>query len=267
MNPRRAEQFRTKYGPYALVCGASEGLGAAYAEALAKRGLHLVLIARREKSLENTARELRKRYPVTIICQPLDLSNHEGTKEFISALEVPVGLLVYNAAYCPIGPFREITEDQLARVVAVNILSPLLLAKLFSQVMIKNRRAEQGGIILMSSLAGGQGTPNLAAYAASKAFNAILAEGLWKELKPQGIDVIASCAGAILTPGYQRARQARAPGTLEAAAVAEKTLNRLGKGPLVVPGGLNKAARFLMTRILPRKLAITIMAKNTGALS
>jgi short-subunit dehydrogenase len=264
LNSRQVEKFRVKYGPYALVCGASEGLGAAYAEALAKRGLHLVLIARREKALETLARELREKYPVEILCLPADLGDYEGTKDLIGALEVPIGLLVYNAAYCPVGLFEEVTEEQLARVIAVNVRGPLLLAKLFSKSMIKNRG---GGIVLMSSLAGTQGSPKLAAYAASKAFNAILAEGLWKELKPRGIDVIASCAGAILTPGYRRAQQAKAPGTLEAAAVAEETLNRLGKGPVVVPGGVNKAARFLMARILPRKSAIALMAGNTGALS
>jgi short-subunit dehydrogenase len=258
------EKFKAKYGPYALVCGASEGLGAAYAEALAKRGLHLALIARRKNILEGLAQGLKEKYPVDIICLPVDLADYAGVKACIGALKVPVGLLVYNAAYCPIGLFEEITEDQLSKLIAVNITAPLLLSKLLSGPMIQNRR---GGIVLMSSLAGMQGSPRLASYAASKAFNAILAEGLWKELKAHGIDVIASCAGAILTPGYQEAQHGRAPGTLRAAEVAEKTLDTLGKGPIAVPGGLNKAARFLLTRILPRKSAIAIMAGNTGALS
>jgi short-subunit dehydrogenase len=264
MNFSGLEQFKMKYGPYALVCGASEGLGAAYAGALAKRGLHLALIARRKEALEKLAGELKEKYPVEVLCLPADLSDYERVKQCVDALEVPIGLLVYNAAYCPIGLFEETSAEQLSRLIAVNITAPLLLAKQLSQPMIKNRR---GGIVLMSSLAGGQGSPRLASYAASKAFNAILAEGLWKELKPRGIDVIASCAGAVLTPGYRQAQRARAPGTLEAAVVAEKTLNMLGKGPVTVPGGLNKAARFLMTRILPRKLAIAIMSNNTGALS
>jgi short-subunit dehydrogenase len=264
MNPRKLEQFRTKYGPCALVCGASEGLGAAYAEALAKRGLNLALIARKKDMLEDLAKELKEKYPVEVVCLPVDLRDYERVKHCIGALEVPVGLLVYNAAYCPIGPFEETSEEQLSRLIAVNITGPLLLARLLSESMIKNHR---GGIVLMSSLAGGQGSPRLASYAASKAFNAILAEGLWKEFKPHGIDVIASCAGAVLTPGYRQAQHARAPGTLPAAAVAEKTLNMLGKSPVTVPGGINKAAHFLMTRVLPRKLAIVIMSNNTGALS
>ena len=84
----------------------------------------------------------------------------------------------------------------------------------------------------MSSLAGNQGSPKIATYAASKAFNIILAEGLWHELKRHGSMLLASCAGAISTPGYKNAQNAKeAPGTLDAATVAEKTLNALGKGP------------------------------------
>jgi short-subunit dehydrogenase len=120
----------------------------------------------------------------------------------------------------------------------------------------------------MSSLAGSQGSPNIAAYAATKSFNAVLAEGLWKELKPHGVDVLACLAGAILTPGYQAAESAKpAPGTLEAHDVAEQTLNALGKGPIVIPGAVNKLARFILTRLLSRRAAIAIMSKNTGGLS
>jgi short-subunit dehydrogenase len=120
----------------------------------------------------------------------------------------------------------------------------------------------------MSSLAGTQGSPKLAAYAATKSFNAILAEGLWKELKPHGVDVIACCAGAVLTPGYRQAEKAKpAPGTLSAAAVAEKTLKALGKGPVIIPGAINKIGRFVLARLLSRKAAIDTMSKNTGGLS
>jgi short-subunit dehydrogenase len=106
----------------------------------------------------------------------------------------------------------------------------------------------------------------LATYAATKSFNAVLAEGLWQELKPRGIDVIACIAGAIITPGYQQAQQAAAPGTLTAAEVAETALNTLGKYPIVVPGGVNKIARFVMARLLPRSLAIKLMSASTGSL-
>jgi short-subunit dehydrogenase len=148
-------------------------------------------------------------------------------------------------------------------VAAVNVRGPLLLARLVLPQMLERKR---GGIILMSSLAGTQGSPRLASYAASKSFNAILAEGLWEELQPCGIDVTASCAGAILTPGYNRTQQAKAPGAMSPEAVAEKTLAALGKGPVFVPGAVNKLARFFLMRLMPRKLAIKIMAANTRSL-
>ncbi len=88
----------------------------------------------------------------------------------------------------------------------------------------------------MSSLAGTQGSPKIATYTATKAFNTTFAEGLWKELKMNGIDVLASCAGAILTPGYKNTQhQKSAPGTLTPEQVASKTLNALGKGPVTGP--------------------------------
>ena len=126
----------------------------------------------------------------------------------------------------------------------------------------------KGGIVLMSSLAGTQGSPKIATYAASKAFNAILAEGIWHELRKHGLDVIASCAGAITTPGYKNAQNAKdAPGTLNAYKVAVETLNALGKGPTTIPGFTNKIANFFMGRLFPKKLAISIMDKNTQNLS
>ena len=187
--------FRSTYGPWALVAGASEGLGAAYAEALAKRGLDLILIARRQEKLDALAENLIKKYSI---------------KDTLAQVNLPIGLLVYNAAYAPIGEFESIAADDLAKVVDVNIKAPLLLSKFVSKQMIERKR---GGIILMSSLAGSQGSPKLVTYAASKAFNAILAEGLWSELKEHGVDVLASIAGAIITPGYQQAQNTKkAPG-------------------------------------------------------
>ena len=260
-----ATRFAGKYGPYALVAGGSDGLGAAFAEAIARRGVNVVLLARQEDRLTATAARLRKAYGVDVVAIAADLADYASVKERVDALEVSVGLLVYNAAYAPIGLFEETSEEQLARATDVNVRAPLLLTKLLSTAMIERGR---GGIVLMSSLAGSQGSPNIAAYAATKSFNAILAEGLWSELKPHGVDVLACVAGAILTPGYQQAETAKpAPGTLDAAEVAEQTLNAFGRGPIVIPGAVNKIARFLLMRLLSRRAAIAIMSKNTGGLS
>jgi len=258
-------RFQEKYGPYALVAGGSYGLGAAFAEGIARRGVNLVLLARNEDQLTATAERLIADYGVEVLAVPADMADFEGVKARIDRLEVPVGLVVYDAAYAPIGRFEDVTEDQLSRAAAVNVRAPLLLVKLLSAPMIDRGR---GGIVLMSSLAGSQGSPNIAAYAATKAFNTVLAEGLWKELKPRGVDVLACVAGAILTPGYEKAEGTKAaPGTLDATSVAEQTLNALGNGPIVVPGAVNKIGRFVLSRLLPKRAAIAIMARNTGGLS
>jgi short-subunit dehydrogenase len=261
----KTTQFKEKYGQYALVAGGSDGLGFAFAEAIARRGLNLVLIARQEDRLKAATARLKEIYEIDVISISADMADYENVKKIINTLKVSIGLLVYNAAFAPIGLFENTSEDHLALAAAVNVKAPLLLTKLLSVSMIKQKR---GGIVLMSSLAGAQGSPNIAAYAATKSFNAILAEGLWKELKPHGIDVLACCAGAILTPGYQQAKETKpALGTLRANEVAEQTLNALGRGPIVIPGAINKIGRFVLTRLLSRKAAIDIMSKNTGGLS
>lgn len=261
----KSTQFKEKYGQYALIAGGSDGLGLAFAEAIARRGLNLVLIARRKDILKAAASRLKETYSIDVISIAADMADYDNVKKLISALNVSIGLIVYNAAYAPIGLFKDTSEDKLALCADVNVKAPLLLTKLLSAHMIQQK---QGGIVLMSSLAGTQGSPNLAAYAATKSFNAILAEGLWKELRPYGIDVVACCAGAILTPGYQQAKKTKtAPGTLEAGEVAERTLNALGRGPIIIPGVINKIGRFILARVLSRKAAIDIMSKNTGGLS
>jgi len=263
--------FCKKYGPWALVAGGSDGLGFAYSEALARRGLNLIIIARDKKRLEDTTAKIKEKYSVDVIAVCADLADFENVKKLITDIlstensKIFIGLMVYNAAFAPIGLFENTSEEHLSLAANVNVRTPLLLAKFLSEHMIQNKR---GGIVLMSSLAGAQGSPKLASYAATKAFNAILAEGLWKELKPHGIDVIACCAGAILTPGYEQAEKTKpAPGTMSAKDVAEQTLKALGKKPVVVPGAVNKIGKFVLTRLLSRKAAIEIMSKNTGGLS
>jgi short-subunit dehydrogenase len=261
----RATPFMQTYGPYALVVGGSYGLGGAFAEALARRGLNLVLLARQEDRVKSTATRLKEKYSVDVIAMAADVADYGNVKKRIGDLKVDIGLLVYDAAYAPIGLFEDATEDQLLRATEVNVRAPLLLAKLLVAPMVERGR---GGILLMSSLAGSQGSPNIAAYAATKSFNAVLAEGLWKELGPHGVDVLACLAGAVLTPGYQAAESSKpAPGALEAKVVAEQALNALGKGPIFIPGVVNKIARFVLMRLLSRRAAIAIMSRNTGGLS
>jgi short-subunit dehydrogenase len=260
-----ANRFRERYGPWAIVAGASEGLGAAYARALARRGLDLVLVARRANPLEKLAAEIRTRRGVEVRGIIGDLTAAGTTARLdVEIARLEIGLLVWNAAHAPVGDFTAMDVGSLERVVDVNVRGPLALARLALPGMAARGR---GGIVLMSSMAGNQGTARIAAYAASKAFNRVLAEGLWEELAPRGIDVIACCAGAVRTPGYANTAGRDAPGTLDADQVAERTLAALGRGPVVIPGFVNRLAAALMGRILPRRAAIRIMAGTTRRLS
>lgn len=253
--------FKVKYGPWALIAGASEGIGAAFSEALAGRGLKLILIARRENLLSDLAKDIRARHGTEVEEYALDLSNSASVRNLISSLDKEIGLVVYNAAYSPIGYFKDVPFKDLENIITVNIQTPLLMIKRLSTPMIERGK---GGIILMSSLSGIQGSPKIATYAASKSFNTILAEGLWHELRELNVDVLACVAGAVRTPGYlTSANEKDAPGTLDPLEVVEETLETLGSAPTVTPGSFNRFAKFIMSRLLPRKRAIRIMHNNT----
>src|SRR4051812_24625266 len=182
-----------RYGPWAVVAGASEGIGAAFATALAARGIDLVLVARRPEPLE----ALAARLPVQTVTVAADLA--DGVEPVLAATAgLDVGLVVCNAAYSPIGPFLDSDPADTARALALNCAVPLALARGYLPAMAARGR---GGFVLMSSLAGMQGSPGLTAYAATKAFGAVLAEGLWDELRAHGVDVVTAVAGAVATPG------------------------------------------------------------------
>ena len=264
--PRSHPGFSDRYGPWAVVAGASEGLGAAFARALAARGLNVVLVARRRPALEELGAELAAEFGVEVRCVDGDLGEPAFLEGLLGACEpLDIGLLVYNAAYAPVGEFALTPLDDLLRVAAVNIRGPVSLVRgLLPGLTARGR----GGVILMTSLAGNQGSPYIATYAASKAFNRVLAEGLWSELKDKGVDVLACMAGAVRTPGYSGAAAGKdAPGTLDPEQVVEAALRALGRKPVVIPGRLNRVAAVFMGRLLPRRQAIAIMAGNTAGLA
>jgi short-subunit dehydrogenase len=252
--------FASRYGPWAVVAGASEGLGAAFATELSRRGLGVVLAARRLDPLA----ELAGRLPGPSLTVPADLATPDGWAAVARASEgVEVGLVVANAAYAPIGPFLDLDADQANRVLAVNCAAPVALARQFLPAMAARGR---GGYIVMSSLSGLQGTPPISLYAASKAFGAVLADGLWAELRGTGVDVLACVAGPVRTPGLT-ATALEAPGTLDAEAVVTRTLRALGRGPRTVPGAVARLSYVLMTRLLPRRAAIAIVSRASRDLT
>ena len=261
-DPEAVTSFRDRYGRWALVAGASEGLGAAFAECLAERGMDLVLIARRESLLDALAGRLRDCHGVEVRPVAMDLASPDLADALAAATaDLDLGVLVYNAAFVPVGRFVDADGDALERAVEVNVRAPVVMLHTLLPAL---ERRGRGAVILMSSLAGLQGTPRVAAYAATKAFNAILGEGLWQELREQGVDVVACCAGAVETPGYLRSGKGRVPGMLAPETVARRTLDALGKGPRFVPGLVNRLVAVLLTRLLPRGAAVRLMAGNTG---
>lgn len=257
--------FTERFGPWAVVAGASEGLGAAFARGLAARGIHVVLLARRAEPLERLARDLRHEHYVEVRCVSVDLGDPDWIDRLReSTADLVIGTGIYNAAFAPIDNFIATPLPDLLRVVDVNVRGPIVFARTLAPAMVARR---QGAIVLMSSLAGLQGSPRLAAYAASKAFNTVLGEGLWGELRAEGVDVLVACAGAIRTPGYAKVGTHEAPGTMEARDVAEQTLASLGGGPRVIPGFVNRLASIALGQLLPRRTAIAIMASSTRRLS
>jgi short-subunit dehydrogenase len=252
-------RFADRYGPWALIAGGSEGLGLAFAEQAAGRGLDLVLVARRPDVLEQAAAGLRQRYGVQVRTLAADLAEATTYREALPAATegLDVGLVVGNAGHAPVGRFLDVPAAQAQEAVELNVRVVLGLSRCYLPGMVQRRR---GGFVVMSSAAGLQGSPGLALYAATKAFGRVFAESLWAELRASGVDVVACVPGAVRTPGYEQSGMGHAPGELDSAAVAAQTLDRLRRGPVVVPGRFMRTATATM-RLLPRRTAVTVMGR------
>jgi short-subunit dehydrogenase len=261
-------RFADRYGPWAVVAGASEGLGAAFAHALAARGLDVVAVARRAEPLNALVAELEARHKTSARAIPLDLSAPDGVTRLLANLsDLSVGLLVWNAALSLIGPFLDQPLEGHLRELEVNARAPLRVVHSLAGAMVERRR---GGIILMSSLSGMQGTARVAHYAATKAWNRVLAEGLWWELGKEGVDVLACVAGATDTTGYRASipklrPTARVP-VMSPEAVVEEALDALGQRPSVIPGLKNRWAAAFLARLLPRRVAVRLMGRTMDRL-
>ena len=256
---RREISFPERYGAWAVVAGAGEGLGAAFAMDLARRGMNVMLIARRYRHIEKVAEELKAAHDVEACCLVRDL----GRPGTISDVETEltgkeVGVVVYNAAHIPLGSFLETDASDIEQAVAVNVRSPIALIRALAPDMLSRRR---GGIVLMSSLAGLRGSPGLVTYSSTKAFNIILGEGLWKELRKNGIDVVTCIAGAVRTPGYARYSSRDTLGIQAPELVARRTLDALPNGPRFIPGFMNRLSAQLLSHLLPRRAAIALLAR------
>ena len=260
--------FSERYGPWALITGGASGIGAEFARQLAARGLNLALADMQAGPARRLARELADAYGVETRTISVDLAAPGFMKTVSKGVRgLDVGLLVNNAGYGSAGGFMNTGLDVMLRTVAVNCGAPLALASHFAPSMAERRR---GGIIFISSSSALQGTPIVANYAATKAYNLVLGEALWDELRPFGVDVLALCPGATNTPALRAsgARMDRVPSPLlmEPGPVVAEALAALGSGPSLVAGRANRITAFVMSRLLSRRRAVTLIGKHTRTL-
>jgi uncharacterized protein len=259
--PVMKADFLTCYGPWAVVTGASSGIGEEFARQLAQRGLNLVLVARRQSRLEELKLQLQQTYSVNVDVFAADLGQRSELDRLAEHLTtMDIGLLVNNAGFGEKGTFDSISADQYQQMIAVNCQAPALL----SHALIPHlKMRKHGGIIITASTAAFQATPFASAYAATKGFDLLLAEGLWYELNPHGVDVLALCPGATDTEGPRRTGvdPTRVPGNLMSVTpVVKLALDNLGISSIAIPGSLNKVSA-LATRLFPRWINTVVAGK------
>jgi short-subunit dehydrogenase len=252
--------FASRYGPWAAVLGAAQGIGLAFVHEIARRGVNVLAVDVREDLLGEATRAVATEAPsVHVRGLVLDLAAAD-VAERLGAIDVPLGLVVHTAMLALVGPFLDEKLERHERALHVGCRSALAASHVLGQRLVAQRR---GGLILTSSGAGIQGTGWVAGYSAAKAYDLALAEALWWEWKPHGVDVLALCPGSTATPGML----GNAP-RLDAAAmakpdeVAREALDTLGRGPVCIPGEDNRRVRAALDQ-LPRQKLVEVMGEQT----
>jgi uncharacterized protein len=248
------KNLRSTYGQYALITGASSGLGAEFARQLAKAGLDLVLVARRRDRLESIAAELHQQFDTRVETVELDLMDNGAVEELPGRTEqLDIGLVVLAAGVITSGPFTGNTLSAETELVTLNAVRPMQLTHHYASTFAHRHR---GGVILIASTVGHQPAPYLANYAATKAYIAALGQALNYELKRAGVDLTVLSPGPTNTEGVQTAEGidfTKLPlPMMEPQAVVTKALNGLGRRARVVPGRTNKIMDVMEKYLSPR---------------
>lgn len=244
-----------KYGPWAIVTGASAGLGESFARELAAHGFSLVLTARRKERLQALAKSLKEEYSIETKVVVLDLTKDDVAQELSQKTkQLDIGLLVSNAGFGAAGDFLKIDEKN-TEMVKLNALTVMQSAREFGSRMQKRERS---GMILVSSIVAYQSNPWMAVYSATKAFVLFLGEALRYEWKQYNIDVLTVSPGATATEFAEVAGMAQ-PVKMKPEKVVRGTLRNLGKRSVYVPGIGNKLLTWVSQRV-PRSLAVHISA-------
>lgn len=251
--------FKQKYGGWALVTGATSGIGEQMAKQLAADGMNLVLVARREQALNDYALTLASEYSVETAVIVADLATQEGVDK-VKATQHEIGLIALSAGLETNGAFEKLDIDAELRMLEVNVKSTMTLSHHFSNIMVARGK---GAILLVASMFGQMASPYFATYAGSKAFVIGFGQSLYGELKPKGVDV------SILSPGLTKTPMATSTGVnwnkvpMAAKApekVAKAALSGIGKRVVTVPGVRNNIM-VIMGGLTPRKLMASMMTR------
>jgi uncharacterized protein len=260
--------FATKYGPWALVAGASDGVGAAFAAGLAERGVNVVLLARRQAVLDQVAAEIESKTSAQTRILAIDLAAPDAASAIAAATgDLEIGFLVYCAGADPnYEPFLANPIGAAEAMVHRNCMVPMQLCHHFAPAMVERGR---GGIVIFGSGAGLAGGANMVAYGASKAFDMVFAEALWAELHTKGVDVLGLILGKTDTPAlrkleYERGQisspDATPEGAATAAEVVAEAFDNLTNGPTHMAGDMMRAAEQMLAN-LTRKQAVELFAQ------
>ncbi|WP_026352509.1 SDR family NAD(P)-dependent oxidoreductase [Yoonia vestfoldensis] len=249
------DNFKGRFGPSALITGASDGIGRAFAVALAERGFDLILVARRQDVLETLATDLSARFGVEVQVIASDLSDPAAVPALLVETDAAsVGLVIAAAGFGSAGAFLDLDPATEANMVDLNCRSVVALCHGFGQRLAQQGR---GGIVLFSSLVGFSGAPYSATYAATKGFVQSFAEGIAPELGARGVSVLSVAPGPVGTGFAARAGmqmgQAATPETIAGGALAA-----LGKRGTVRPGFLAKLLGWSLA-MLPRAGRVRVL--------
>ena len=261
---RRSLQER--YGGWALVTGASAGIGEEFARALAREGIHCALLARRAEKLEALAEELETLHGVETRVIACDLAEADGPEQAAAAVaDLDLGLLINNAGVGGAGRFDKLGIHRLRQMVNLNCLAPVALTHaLLPGLMARGR----GAIVITGSVAGRQPLPLHGVYGATKAFDLMLGESLYVELRDQGIDVLVLEPGSTVTEFQEVAGEIQHHGQ-SVIEVVETALGALGQQPSVISGWMNwlraNAASRIGSRPMVAYVAREVMEVQTPA--
>lgn len=249
--------LKESYGPWAVITGASSGIGAEFASQLAKEQLNLVLVARREQKLIELAQHLKEVYKVEIRVVTADLAQPDFLPLIQAVTDsLDIGMLVNCAGFSITGDFMDNDLQKELQMLYVNSRAPLILTHAFGKRMASRKR---GGIILISSSVALSPVPYWTHYAATKAHNYFLGTGLAYEWRHSGVDVLTVCPGGTRTE-FQEIAGIRDMGAMSAASVVTSALRNLGTKSLIIPGWHNRLLYGTIAKWIPARLKLRIFA-------